>query len=125
MTEENTQDLKESIKELQIICAESYQVVANLALKSGLIKDDDVTKAMDNLSRQELVHEDVLPFDPEYHEHNAEAFEALDKIEKFVLGMISTGRCGSEQLEECDKIRRALWGDDHIVEANKKVEGDG
>ncbi|HBT6622546.1 TPA: DUF551 domain-containing protein [Klebsiella pneumoniae] len=47
---------------LSRICAESYQVVGALAEALNIFDDPCVIKALDNLSAQELVHEDVLPF---------------------------------------------------------------
>lgn len=47
------------IADLERICAETYQVVGILARS---IESDHVNKALDNLSQQKLVHEDVLPF---------------------------------------------------------------
>jgi hypothetical protein len=44
------------------IFAESYQVVGALAEALNIFDDPCVIKALDNLSAQELVHEDVLPF---------------------------------------------------------------
>ena len=50
------------IEELERICAEAYQVVGILADECGRFDDDHVIKIMDNLSQQELIHDDVLPF---------------------------------------------------------------
>lgn len=47
---------------LSRICAESYQVVSALAEELGIFNDIGVIKALDNLSAQELIHDDVLPF---------------------------------------------------------------
>lgn len=50
------------IEELGRICGESYQVVGILASEAHRFNDPFVIRALDNLSRQELMHEDVLPF---------------------------------------------------------------
>lgn len=47
---------------LSRICAESYQVVGALAEALRIFNDVSVIKALDNLSAQELIHDDVLPF---------------------------------------------------------------
>lgn len=47
---------------LSRICAESYQVVSALAEALRIFNDIGVIKALDNLSAQELIHDDVLPF---------------------------------------------------------------
>lgn len=47
---------------LSRICAESYQVVGALAEALRIFNDVGVIKALDNLSAQELIHDDVLPF---------------------------------------------------------------
>lgn len=47
---------------LSYICAESYQVVGALAEAIGIFNDVGVIKALDNLSAQEIIHDDVLPF---------------------------------------------------------------
>lgn len=60
---EYIQSLAEENEILKRICAEAYQVVGVLADEAGRFNDDDVTKVMDNLSEQRLVHEDVLPFE--------------------------------------------------------------
>ena len=44
------------------ICAESYQIVGALAEALRIFNDVGVIKALDNLSAQELIHDDVLPF---------------------------------------------------------------
>lgn len=57
--------MKRKIAELKRICAESYQVVGWLAYECGIFEtSDEVSKALDNLSRQRLVHRDVIPFQP-------------------------------------------------------------
>ncbi|MBD7748560.1 DUF551 domain-containing protein [Klebsiella pneumoniae] len=48
--------------QLSRICAESYQVVGALAEALCIFNDIGVIKALDNLSAQELIHDDVLPF---------------------------------------------------------------
>jgi len=50
------------IQELERICAEAYQVIGILADEAGRFNDPAVTKVLDNLSEQALVHDDVLPF---------------------------------------------------------------
>ncbi|HCQ7304987.1 TPA: DUF551 domain-containing protein [Klebsiella quasipneumoniae subsp. similipneumoniae] len=52
----------EQENDMSRICAESYQVVGALAEALNIFDDPCVIKAPDNLSAQELVHEDVLPF---------------------------------------------------------------
>lgn len=47
---------------LNRIVAECYQVIGVLAHEAGRFDDEAVTKALDNASAAELVHEDVLPF---------------------------------------------------------------
>ena len=47
---------------LSRICAESYRVVGALAEGAQNFNDVGVIKALDNLSSQELIHDDVLPF---------------------------------------------------------------
>ena len=56
---------RSSIADLERICAESYQVVGWLASECGLFDHEQVIKALDNLSEQRLVHDDVLPFNPQ------------------------------------------------------------
>lgn len=48
--------------QLSRIWAESYQVVGALAEALCIFNDIGVIKALDNLSAQELIHDDVLPF---------------------------------------------------------------
>jgi len=50
------------IEELETLCAEAYQVVGVLAADARRFDDAAVTKALDNLYAQKLVHADVLPF---------------------------------------------------------------
>jgi hypothetical protein len=52
----------EQENDMSRICAESYQVVGALAEALNIFDDPCVIKALDNLSAQELIHEDVLPF---------------------------------------------------------------
>lgn len=47
---------------LSRICAESYQVVGALAEALRIFNYVGVIKALDNLSAQEIIHDDVLPF---------------------------------------------------------------
>lgn len=47
---------------LSRICAESYQVVGALAEALRIFNDVGVIKSLDNLSAQEIIHDDVLPF---------------------------------------------------------------
>lgn len=47
---------------LSRICAESYQVVSALAEALRIFNDIGVIKALDNLSAQEVIHDDVLSF---------------------------------------------------------------
>lgn len=53
---------QDEVDELKTICAEAYQVVGVLADDCGRFNDPHVTKVLDNLSEQRLVHNDVLPF---------------------------------------------------------------
>lgn len=55
-------NLKKRVEELEMICAEGYQVIGILADECGRFVDSDVNKAMDNLSQQKMIHDDVLPF---------------------------------------------------------------
>lgn len=52
----------ELVSNLSRICAESYQVVGALSEALNIFNDIGVIKALDNLSAQELIHNDVLPF---------------------------------------------------------------
>lgn len=52
----------ELVSHLSRICAESYQVVGALSEALNIFNDIGVIKALDNLSAQELIHNDVLPF---------------------------------------------------------------
>ena len=61
-TQPTTSAAADRAQELERICAEAYQAVGILADEAGRFNDASVTKVMDNLSRQELLHEDVLPF---------------------------------------------------------------
>lgn len=44
------------------LCGEAYQVVGVLASEANRFHDVEVNKILDNLSFQQIVHEDVLPF---------------------------------------------------------------
>ena len=55
-------DSEEKVSQLSRICAESYQVVGALAEELSIFNDISVVKALDNLSAQALIHDDVLPF---------------------------------------------------------------
>lgn len=57
-----TMDSDEKVSQLSRICAESYQVVGALAEELSIFNDISVVKALDNLSAQALIHDDVLPF---------------------------------------------------------------
>ncbi|HBT8980452.1 TPA: hypothetical protein MCM29_005193 [Klebsiella pneumoniae] len=59
---EDNKTLEETVEELKNICAESYQVVGYLAYRSGVFDELRVIKALDNLSSQEMLHKDILPF---------------------------------------------------------------
>ena len=50
------------LRDYERICAETYQVVGVLASEANRFMEDEVTKVLDNLSLQEIVHEDILPF---------------------------------------------------------------
>lgn len=54
--------LSSKLRDYERICGETYQVVGVLAAESNRFMDDEVTKVLDNLSLQEIVHEDILPF---------------------------------------------------------------
>jgi hypothetical protein len=56
--------LSSKLREYEIICAEAYQIIGVLAHDANRFFDDDVTKILDNLSMQEIVHENILPFNP-------------------------------------------------------------
>mgnify|MGYP000493999805 CR=1 FL=1 len=56
------EELLDRIDELESICAEAYQVVGYLADDAGMFGHPSTQKALDNLSRAELIHNDVLPF---------------------------------------------------------------
>ena len=53
---------RKRIAELRRLCAEAYQVVGVLASDCGRFGDNCVTKILDNLSAQIVLHSDVLPF---------------------------------------------------------------
>lgn len=70
---------------LSRICAESYQVVGALAEALGIFNDIGVIKALDNLSAQKLIHNDVLPFSvPEESQPAPLATEALQSLRTVV-----------------------------------------
>jgi hypothetical protein len=50
------------INELEMICAEAYQVVGTLLDDCGRFGDEDGDKILDNLSQHRMIHQDVLPF---------------------------------------------------------------
>lgn len=50
------------INELEMICAEAYQVVGSLLDDCGRFGDEDGDKILDNLSQHRMIHEDVLPW---------------------------------------------------------------
>jgi hypothetical protein len=50
------------LRDYERICDETYQVVGVLASEANRFMDDEVTKVLDNLSLQEIVHEDIIPF---------------------------------------------------------------
>lgn len=54
--------LSSKLKDYERICTETYQVVGILAEESNRFMDDEVTKVLDNLSSQKIVHENILPF---------------------------------------------------------------
>lgn len=72
------------LRDYQRLCYEAYQAVAILAEELNRFGDPKVQKLLDNLSREEVIHQDVLPFtiennlpsDPEI----LAAKEALEKI---------------------------------------------
>jgi hypothetical protein len=59
------------IRELERICAESYQVMAILADEAGRFNDLAVSQALTNLSTTYVLHDDVLPFPCNVGEPNA------------------------------------------------------
>jgi hypothetical protein len=83
------------IDELERICAEVYQVVGILSDEAGRFDDDASIKAMDNLSQQRLVHEDVLPFPC-----------SPDRFESAAVAWMSSGDWTEDQEEA------AFWMDD-------------
>ena len=54
--------LSKRLRDYQRICYEAYQAVAILAEELNRFGDSKVQKLLDNLSREEIIHEDVLPF---------------------------------------------------------------
>ena len=77
---------------LSRICAESYQVVGALAEALRIFNDVGVIKALDNLSSQELIHDDVLPFSvPEAAQPAPvvpdDVLDALQKVARIRLDM--------------------------------------
>ena len=77
---------------LSRICAESYQVVGALAEALGIFNDIGVIKALDNLSAQKLIHNDVLPFSVPEESQPAtvvpdDVLEALQKVARIRLDM--------------------------------------
>lgn len=58
------QNMAKEIADLNTICSESYQVVGALSYKCGLFAHPKTIKALDNLSSAELIHDDVLPYQP-------------------------------------------------------------
>lgn len=68
---------------LSRICAESYQVVGALAEALRIFNDVGVIKALDNLSAQEIIHDDVLPFSvPEAAQQPVVPDDVLDALQK-------------------------------------------
>lgn len=68
---------------LSRICAESYQVVGALAEALRIFNDVGVIKALDNLSAQEIIHDDVLPFSvPEAAQQPVVPQDVLDALQK-------------------------------------------
>lgn len=59
--------LEERIKELQMICAEAYQVVGTLSYEAGRFDEEKTIKLLDNLSQHKMIHEDVLPYPSKVH----------------------------------------------------------
>jgi len=54
--------LKAEVSKLGDICGEAYQVVGSLLSDVGAFDTPEAEKILDNLSQQELVHDDVLPW---------------------------------------------------------------
>lgn len=50
------------IAELEMVCAELYQVIGSLSSYAGLFEHPDVQRALDNASQAKLVHADLLPW---------------------------------------------------------------
>lgn len=74
------------------ICAESYQIVGALAEALRIFNDVGVIKALDNLSAQELIHDDVLPFSVPEAAQSApvvpdDVLDALQKVARIRLDM--------------------------------------
>lgn len=53
--------LSKRLRDHQRICHEAYQAVASLAEELNRFGDSKVQKLLDNLSREEVIHQDVLP----------------------------------------------------------------
>lgn len=53
---------QERIAELEVLCAEAYQVIGILADEAGVFNTLPVIKILDNLSASQMIHKDVLPF---------------------------------------------------------------
>lgn len=54
--------LSKRLRDYQRICYETYQAVASLAEELNRFGDPKVQKLLDNLSREEVIHDDILPF---------------------------------------------------------------
>lgn len=49
-------------EELELLCAEAYQVVGSLLLDVGAFDSEPAQKILDNLAQARRVHTDVLPW---------------------------------------------------------------
>ena len=75
--------LSKRLRDYQRICYEAYQSVASLAEELNRFGDPKVQKLLDNLSREEVIHEDVLPFTIKNHlPSDQEIIEARESLEK-------------------------------------------
>lgn len=96
------------IDDLKTICAEAYQVVGALASECGRFDDPKVIKALDNLSQQELVHSDVLPFPSSNHDLVDLLTVAEDWLKELVQHMAADSE-NSQSLDDLlSDIRTAL-----------------
>lgn len=75
--------LSKRLRDYQRICYEAYQAVASLAEELNRFGDPKVQKLLDNLSREEVIHEDVLPFTIKNNlPSDSEIIEAKESLEQ-------------------------------------------